>query len=74
MSNHCYSRCAGAILCSVCFSCVEAETWDVSIRHGTIIDGTGRADFPVMAIKDGHIARITMWRDWQKQELMPVDW
>src|SRR4026207_2149179 len=57
------------ILLLLCSS-VEAETWDVWIRHGTIIDGTGRAGFSGdVAIKDGHIARVGQVEGLAKQEV-----
>jgi N-acyl-D-amino-acid deacylase len=37
----------------------QAENWDTLIRHGTIVDGTGRTRFVAsVAIKDGHISRV----------------
>src|SRR5262245_23657929 len=37
----------------------HAESWDTLVRHGTIVDGTGRKRFSGdVAIKDGRIARV----------------
>src|SRR4051794_23946223 len=38
---------------------ISAETWDVIIRNGTIIDGSGRPGFSGnVAVKNGRIARV----------------
>jgi N-acyl-D-amino-acid deacylase len=58
-----------SVILLLCFS-AEAETWDVWIRHGTIIDGTGRKGFSGdVAIKDGHIARVGQVEGLAKREV-----
>ena len=64
-----------ALLAAVCatfafVSCAFSQSYDVILRHGRVVDGTGNpAFFADIAIKDGHIAAIGRVTGTAKTEL-----
>jgi N-acyl-D-aspartate/D-glutamate deacylase len=56
--NYCFSLLSVLLAASFPLS-LQAQTYDVLIRHGRVVDGTGNpAFFADVAVKNGHIARI----------------
>ncbi len=50
---------AVALACCGLTAVASAETFDVIIRHGTIVDGSGRARYAAdIAVRDGYVVKI----------------
>lgn len=61
--SHAFTLLAGALILGACGADAPANSYDIVITGGTIIDGTGAPGYPGdVAIRDGHIAAVSRER------------
>ena len=69
------SRASCLALAVYCALVVSAQDWDVVIRHGQIVDGTGKAAYSGdVALKDGRVVTVGEAKGTAKREIEARGW